>query len=215
MKILYLDTSSSFLYTAIMDEKKVIIEIKEKLDRELSTKALPKINEMFEKSNIKPNEINKIIVVNGPGSFTGIRIGLTIAKTFAWAKNIPIIPISSLEAMSLSCDEKKYKYVIPYIDARRDFAFAAIYDTENSEFVMTEKYISRATLEVIMENLPGEITYISNDQINTDYNIIGYNPNILNIVLKNYERPSVNPHAIDANYLKLTEAEEKNDNRNN
>ena len=90
MKILYLDTSSSFLYTGIIENDKVISEIKEKLDKDLSKFALLKVSEMFEKNNVSSDEINKIIVVNGPGSFTGVRIGLTIAKIFAWARKIPM-----------------------------------------------------------------------------------------------------------------------------
>ena len=213
MKILYLDTSSSFLYTAIIENEEVIVEIKEKLDKELSTEALPKISEMFEKSNVKTDEINKIIVVNGPGSFTGIRIGLTIAKTFAWAKKIPIIPISSLEAMALSYNEQEYRYIVPAIDARRNYVFASIYDKENCEFVMKEQYINMNTLEIAIENLPGKTAYISNDELKSNNEIIKYNPNIINIVINTKTKESVNPHSIDANYLKLTEAEEKNDSR--
>ena len=210
---LFIDTSTTTAVVALYNNEKSISIIKEENMKDISSHIMPMIDNLFNNNNLRINQVDKIFVVNGPGSFTGLRIGVTIAKTLAWSLNIPVVPISSLEVLATTSFESDY--IIPYIDARRDFAFAAIYDTENSEFVMTEKYISRATLEVIMENLPGEITYISNDPINTDYNIIGYNPNILNIVLKNYERPSVNPHAIDANYLKLTEAEEKNDNRDN
>ena len=123
MKILYLDTSSSFLYAGLVFDEKLIDQINERLDKDLSKLALSKISKMFIENNITPDEINKIIVVNGPGSFTGVRIGLTIAKTFAWAKQIPIIPISSLEAMALSYEEKEVHYVIPIIDARRNFVF--------------------------------------------------------------------------------------------
>ena len=132
---LYLDTSSSFLYTAIIENGTTIAEIKEKLGNNLSEYTLPRIEEMLNVKGIKPDEINKIIVVNGPGSFTGIRIGLTIAKTLAWAKNIPIVPISSLEAMALSSDGD-YDYVVPAIDARRNYLYASIYDTKNSSFII-------------------------------------------------------------------------------
>jgi len=213
MKTLYLDTSSSFLYTAIINENKILAERKEKLDKDLSVKTLSKVSEMFEKNNILPNEIDKIIVVNGPGSFTGIRIGLTIAKTFAWAKKIPIIQISSLEAMALSYEEKEVHYVIPIIDARRNFVFSAIYDRENSSFVMNEQYINLNTLEVAIDNLPGKFVYITNDKINLNNESVNYDPDILKIVMTVQNREPVNPHSIDANYLKLTEAEEKNDTR--
>ena len=218
MRTLYLDTSSSFLYTAILDDSNIIKEIKEKLDNNLSVYALPRVEQMLKEANTNINEIEKIIVVNGPGSFTGIRIGLTIAKTLAWAREIPIIPISSLEAMSLSAGED-YDYVVPAIDARRGFVYASIYDNQNDKFVMHEKHIDLNVLLVALESIQGTTTFITNDNIAVDYNIKAYDPDISKIVANVMNRESINPHAIDANYLKLTEAEEnklkeeENDNR--
>ena len=208
MKILYLDTSSSFLYTAILENDNIIAEVKEKLDNNLSTYALPRIEEMFTVKGISVDEIDKIIVVNGPGSFTGIRIGVTIAKTLAWAKNIPIIPISSLEAMAVSSDGN-YNYIVPAIDARRNNLYASIYDNQNGCFIMKEQHISINALEIALENLAGSISYITNDLINVNYDIQPYDPKIDKIVFLVRNREAVNPHSIDANYLKLTEAEEK------
>ena len=94
MTILYIDTSSSYLYTGIVQENILINSRKECLSNNLSTFAIDEIRKMFEEVNLKPNDIDKIIVNNGPGSFTGIRIGVTIAKTFAWALNKRIVPIS-------------------------------------------------------------------------------------------------------------------------
>lgn len=208
MITLYLDTSSSFLYTAIFKDDVSIAEIKEELNNKLSEYALSRIEGMLKINSIKPNEIKKIIVVNGPGSFTGIRIGLTISKTFAWALSIPIIPISSLEAMALSSDSS-YDYVVPIIDARRGFAYASIYDNKNNSFIMNEKYISQNTLSIALESLNGKTCYITNDKIITDYDVEPYSPNIERIYNFVKNREGVNPHSVDANYLKLTEAEEK------
>ena len=207
MKILYLDTSSSFLYAALLENDEVISEIKEKLENNLSIYTLPKVEEMLKNANIDINEIEKIIAVNGPGSFTGIRIGLTIAKVLAWAKNIPIIPISSLEAMCLSAGED-YNYVVPVIDARRGFVYASIYDNQHDMFIMHEKYINFDTLLIALSNVEGSVNFITNDKIKVDYPVLPYDPDISKIVRHTMNRESVNPHAIDANYLKLTEAEE-------
>ncbi len=207
MRILYIDTSSSFLYTAIIEDGSVLAEIKERMDNRLSANTLPRIEEMFYVKNITIDSVDKIVAVNGPGSFTGIRIGLTIAKTLAWAKKIPIIPISSLEAMALSYDGD-YNYVIPAIDARRNNLYASIYDTQNKQFVMKEQHISMDTLNVALLNLSGKISFVSNDNLNTDYDIQPYEPKIDLIVKEVENREPINPHAVDANYLKLTEAEE-------
>ena len=84
MKCLYIDTSSSFLYSAISNNGKLLASTSEKLDHDLSKITLVKISNMFKEINMKPQDIDKIIVVNGPGSFTGIRVGITIAKVYAW-----------------------------------------------------------------------------------------------------------------------------------
>ena len=208
MITLYLDTTSSFLYTALIDDSTVIAEIKEKLDNKLSEYTLPRIEEMLKVKGVSIDQIGKIIVVNGPGSFTGIRIGLTIAKTLAWSKNIPIIPISSLEAMALSADGE-YDYVVPAIDARRNYVYASIYDFKNNSFIMNEKHILIDTLNVALDSLIGDVCYVSNDNINTEYDVQPYEPKIDKIVNFVKNREGVNPHSVDANYLKMTEAEEK------
>ena len=127
--IFYIDTSSSILVSGLIKDGILIGEIKETLGKDLSTNTLYLIEEMFNECSIDVNDVDKIVVVNGPGSFTGIRIGITIAKTYAWALEKKITTISSLEAMSVSTKEEKYK--VPYIDARRGYVFAGIYNNNN------------------------------------------------------------------------------------
>ena len=208
MTVFYIDTTSSYLYTAIVRDNNLLAEVKKDLGKNLSVETVSIVNDMFNNVNINPNEVNKIIVVNGPGSFTGIRIGLTIAKTMAWAKKIPIIAISSLEAMALSSDGE-YNYIVPAIDARRNFVYSTIYDTQNKNFIMEEKHISLDTLQVVLSNLAGSISFVSNDKLDVDYDVQPYDPKIEKIVKECKNKKPVNPHSIDANYLKLTEAEEK------
>lgn len=204
MRVLYIDTSSSYLYTAIVENGRSVIEIKKDFGHALSEKALPEIVSMFEIINLKPQEIDKIIVVNGPGSFTGIRIGITIAKVYAWSLNIPITTITSLEAMMLSSDKNMYK--VPVIDARRKYVFGAIYDNDNKEIIKPQ-YINISNLENELEKIDN-YTVITNDDIDELNHKESYNPNISKIVDYFKDKPSINPHAINPNYLKLTEAEE-------
>ena len=109
MRILYIDTSSSYLYAGIAEDNNLLAEVKKEFGTSLSEEALPEIVSLFTKTNLTAKDIDKIIVVNGPGSFTGIRIGITIAKVYAWSLNIPITTITSLEAMMLS-NEKDDPY---------------------------------------------------------------------------------------------------------
>lgn len=211
MKTLYIDTSSNYLYTAIVEDNKIKAEIKKEFNHDLSEKALPEIVSMFEKTKINANEINKIMVVNGPGSFTGIRIGITIAKVYAWSLNIPIVTLNSLEAMAVS---SKYDGIkIPMIDARRKYVYGAIYDENN-----LCQYKPR---HVLLEELKKEIKQdkyriISNDNIeNIDSSMVEkYNPDIIKIVNFYSDREALNPHSVNPEYLKLTEAEEANLNDN-
>lgn len=206
MKILYLDTSSSFLYCAIVKNDECIGELKLKLDKDLSSLALSQIHNLFITTSTKPEDIDKILVVNGPGSFTGIRVGLAIVKTFAWGLNKKISTISSLEAMAVS-NKNNYDYFIPIIDARRGYVYSGIYDKEGNE-ILKGQYINLDVLKVTVDNLPGSFVFISNDNIDI-LPLEKYEPDFITIVNKYKNKEEINPHAVDALYLKLTEAEEK------
>lgn len=199
----YIDTTSNYLYTALVKDKELLIEKKECLAHDLSTFALNEVNKMFEEVNLKPSDVDKIIVVNGPGSFTGIRIGVTIAKILAWSLNKEITTISSLEAMSQSIETDKL--IVPIINARRNCVYGAIYD--NTNVILNEEYMSIEKLKLILNGLQKEYVFISNDKFN-DLTCEEYNPDILKIVNKYITRESINPHMVNPSYLKLTEAEE-------
>lgn len=199
----YIDTTSNYLYTGLVQDNKLLIEKKECLAHDLSTFALNEVDKMFNEVNIKPNDIDKIIVVNGPGSFTGIRIGVTIAKIFAWALNKEITTISSLEAMAESVETDKL--IVPIINARRNCVYGAIYD--NDEVILKEEYLSIEKLMLILNGLQKEYMFVSNDQFKT-LTCESYNPDILKIVNKYISREGINPHLVNPSYLKLTEAEE-------
>lgn len=205
--ILYIDTSSNFLYTGIVDKDKLVTEIKNEYGHDLSQVALPEIVSMFENTGITPKDIKKIIVVNGPGSFTGIRIGITIAKVYAWSLKVPITTITALEAMATSTTNDEIK--VPMIDARRGYCYAAIYG-KNEEEYLAPTYITYEKLQSELNKLDS-YKVITNDKdlIKVDYKKIeAYSPNILEIVKKYKDKKDCNPHAVNPNYLKLTEAEE-------
>lgn len=204
MKILFLDTSSSVLYCGLYDNENAIFEITKLLERDMSKEALFLIQKKFNENNISPSFVEKIILVNGPGSFTGIRIGATIAKVFAWTLNIPITTITSLEAITASYNGTS-KYIIPLIDARRGFVYGQIFDGLNNpitepEYILLDKLVEK------VQKLSDECRYISNDNlpiVKEEYKL-----NIKKIVEIYKDKECINPHSIDALYLKLTEAEE-------
>lgn len=210
MRILYIDTSSSYLYAGIVEDNKLLGEVKKDYGSDLSKEALPRIADIFKTCNLQPKDIDKIIVVNGPGSFTGIRIGVTIAKVYAWSLKLPITIISALEAMSLS-SEKEVVHV-PVINARRGYVYGAIYDKDNS-IIMEPKHILIDDLKKELEKLTS-YEIITNDEFAEFNETSKYDPNILKIVTTFKDKVAINPHAVNPEYLKLTEAEEsKNDRR--
>ena len=107
MTLFYIDTTSSYLYTAIVKDSTLLIERKKDLGKNLSVETTNVVSDMFNEVGLKPIDIDKIIVVNGPGSFTGIRIGVTLAKIMAYSLKIPITTITSLEAMAKSIKTNK------------------------------------------------------------------------------------------------------------
>lgn len=205
MRVLYIDTSSDYLYSGIVIDDKLVSSVKKKYEKDLSKEALPKIIELFDEANITPKDLDKIIVVNGPGSFTGIRIGITIAKTIAWALNINITPISGLTAMAISSNTNTYK--MPLIDARRGYVYGGIYDKDNNK-VIEDSHIELKELLDKSKEL-GEVTVITNNDIHINLTKEKYNPDILKIVKHFETSDGVNPHLVNPIYLKKTEAEEK------
>ena len=205
MKILYIDTTTSYLYTGLVVNGKLLDQIKEDFGKDLSSCALLKISELLTNNHLAPNDIDKIMVVNGPGSFTGIRVGVTIAKTYAYTLQKKIVTISSLEAMAISSKEES-TFKIPMIDARRGYVYGAIYN--NSVPVLKPQYITLEALKCAVDHLFDTYQYISNQNY-TDLEIEPYDPDIEKIVNTFETREEVNPHSVNPVYLKQTEAEEK------
>lgn len=199
MNYLFLDTASSRVIISVIRNNEIVFTVNLKNDNNLSNKLMVLIDENFKKYNLKPTDINKIFVVNGPGSFTGIRCGVTVAKTLAFLLNIEITAISELETMVSGYDEQ----VCPTIDARRGYVFAGIYDGVKN--LAPDRYIS---YDEITKGFKGKI--VSYDYENA------YEPkiDILKLVNKHKDE-SINPHLLVPNYLKKTEAEENLDAKRN
>lgn len=120
---LILDTSSKYLVVAIANENEVIKTIQYKAWQRQSEVAMSEINNICNDLNIKIQDVNKIIVSKGPGSYTGIRIALTIAKTLAMVLGCELITLSSLE-MFIKPEGK----FISILDARSKRAYVGRYE---------------------------------------------------------------------------------------
>ncbi len=198
MKCLFLDTSSFFVTIALLEDDQVLYLFQNSITDDMSSKIMPIIEDAFNKVAFSINDIDKIIVVNGPGSFTGIRIGVTIAKVLAWSLNKDIITVSSLEFLATTyCSTEK---IVPMIDARRGYVYAGIYNS-NLEHLLADQYIKYDDLVKMVD----VGTFVSFDHLPK---VVRPQLNIKKIVSKHRFDPGINPHLVNPNYLKKTEAEE-------
>ena len=192
MKYLFIDSATTNLVVAIINNGKISYIYNNNDGHDTSSKMMPVLAEAFDKANLKPKDIDKIFVVTGPGSFTGIRVGLTVAKTMAYALDIPIVPVSSLEVMASGDGGTAL------INARRGYVFAGIYDSDLNT-LYPDSYV------LMTDEL--EKPYISYDSF--DFETLMPNIDVLKVIKKHENDKPVNPHTINPNYLKMTEAEEK------
>lgn len=205
MRILFLDTSSSVVTIAIIEDNDVLFMYNDMIEDDMSSKIMPIISSGFEKLNFSINDIDKVMVANGPGSFTGIRIGVTIAKVVAWSLKKDIICISSLELYAST--NVGTKYIVPMIDARRGYVYTGIYDNDLN-VVVDDNY---ALYDNFINSIDGEYTIVSFDNIGE-----AINPNIdlMKVVNKHRNDKVMIVHNIKPRYLKKTEAEEKLERKN-
>lgn len=131
MKILTIDTSSKNAIVAITNEKEEVIELNNNEEKTHSQKLMPMIDEAFQKSNLSLNDINLIVCCLGPGSFTGVRIGIATAKAFADSRNIPAVGVNALEALAYQLNTEGN--VFSFIDAGHGNAYAGYFKIEKDK----------------------------------------------------------------------------------
>ena len=199
MKTLVIDTCTNRIIVALADNSTVFSFCNEIIVNQMSNIIMEKVSKCFQEADLKPTDIDRILVAVGPGSYTGIRIGVTIAKTLAWALKREIIPISSLELMISGYDDDKK--LIPYIDARRNAVFGAIYDNKLNP-ILKDQYIK---LDELKNQIAGDYLFVSDDKL-----VESSCPkiDIIKLINKHLNDKGVNPHELNPVYLKNTEAEE-------
>ena len=139
MIILGMDTSSVNATVAVMNDKKLIGEFIISNDRTHSQIIMPLLDDLLKKCGIDVSDIDVFSVSVGPGSFTGLRIGMATIKTLAQVCSKPVIGVSSLDALYHNCALFD-GVVCPIIDARHDEVYNAIYD--GGKKIMDNRVIS-------------------------------------------------------------------------
>lgn len=169
MKILGIDTSSSSLSVAVMDDDLLNGEFTLNHKLTHSEQMMPLLDSLLSHLELKMSDIDLIGVSVGPGSFTGIRIGVAAANAMSMALDIPVVGISSLEAMAYTAGETAYTIVSTF-DAQRDRFYFNAYRFENSELkaLETEDVLEKEDLIKKLESydkvlLLGDAVFINDE----------------------------------------------------
>ena len=201
---LFIDTSMANVSISIIKDNKILSIIQEDIPNEHSKYATSYVKKVIDDAGIDANDVDNILVVNGPGSFTGVRIGVTIAKTYGYLIDKGIIPVSSLKSLAISSNHDGV--VMSVISANRSSYYVGIYDNNYNE-IINEQFVSRdKLLELINLYNP----YI----VSNDFNVVSVyrfnkvNLDVLEIVNYYKDKNKVNYHALVPNYLKLPQAME-------
>ena len=129
MKTLAIDTSSKICSVTILDDKNVLINLSNDDEKTHSVKLMPMIDTAFKETLLTLDDINLLACCTGPGSFTGVRIGISTIKAFADVKNIPIVGITSLESLAYNVINKANSntLVCSLIDAKNSNVYCGVF----------------------------------------------------------------------------------------
>ena len=194
MKTLVIDASTKVSYVSLYEGNKKLDERLRLSSNDHSKYLINIVKTMIENNGLKPNDINSIIVGIGPGSYTGIRVAVSIAKIFSYTKEIEIKTVSSLILLSSGYNE----LVLPKIDARRGQVFAVAY--KKDKVLLEEGLYLKEDLRNNEDLIDALSFELAEETIKVDIN------NILN-----YIKLEDDVHLVEPNYLRKTEAERNYD----
>ena len=210
MKVLAFDTSSKALSLAILEDKRSLAETTINIKKNHSITLMPAIDFLMASLDWTPKDLDRIVVAEGPGSYTGLRIAVATAKTLAHTLNIELVGMSSLLALVPYQQEGLF---VPLMDARRNNVYAGFY--ENAKPVMPEAHLS---FERVIELIKGasQVTFVGEvgpfvEQIQAHLPRTNYKetlPNAANLALLAWDKEADSLHDFVPNYLKRVEAEE-------
>lgn len=136
MRILSIDTASNICGVSILEDTNLLCKLDTDTGRTHSENLMPMIRQAFAQTNLSLKDIGLIVCDKGPGSFTGIRIGLATAKAFHDSLSIPCIGVSSLEALAYNTQNNKAEseYICSIMDCKNSNCYFALYEKKNNRF---------------------------------------------------------------------------------
>jgi len=126
MRILAFDTTTKFLSVAVLGGDDILSTYHRDLGMRHEKELIPAIDEVLKESHLKLKDLDAIAVSIGPGSFTGLRIGVSCAKAFSIASGVPIVTVPTLDVIAFNYSDND-GYIAPILDAKKDKLYSAIY----------------------------------------------------------------------------------------
>ena len=151
MKILAFETSAKAASVALMERGKLLGEAYPNTGLTHSQTLMVMAEDLLKACNLTPKDVEAVAVAAGPGSFTGVRIGVAAAKGFAWGGELPCYGVSTLEAMARNLGAWE-GYVVPAMDARRSQVYTAIFHAEKGILTRVEEDMA-ISLEELKEKI--------------------------------------------------------------
>lgn len=133
MRILAVDTTTFAGSVALLDKKRLLTEVNLESPFTHSEKLLPAIQFVLEVNRMEINDIDGFAVAVGPGSFTGIRIGLSTIKSLSYASGKPIAPVSTLKALALKLRYPQNRLISPLLDAKKGQIYASLFESKKRQ----------------------------------------------------------------------------------
>jgi len=149
MNILAIDTSTMISTVTIANDSEILGDFNVNQQKTHSESLVPMIETLLELLGMEFKDIDEFVIAEGPGSFTGLRIGMTIAKTLAQVNDKKLIPISTLLALANNSSSDNLK--VPMLDARGNRVYGAVYDKDFNEIIKEDLY----TIEDFSEMVNG------------------------------------------------------------
>ena len=172
MLILAFETSAKAASVALMEGNKLLGESYQNTGLTHSQTLMVMAEDMLKQCGKSAQDVQAVAVAEGPGSFTGVRIGVAAAKGFAWGKEIPCYGVSTLEAMAESLGIYE-GFVCPVMDARRSQVYNALFYVNQGTIKRhrEDRAIALANLQEDLEHLDGPI-YLVGDGSTLTYNTL-------------------------------------------
>ena len=150
MKILAIETSCDICSVSLLEDNNLILELKETAVKNHSESLMPLIDKLFKETNTSLKDIDLFAVDNGPGSFTGIRIGLSTVKAFCDVTHKPCVAISSLEALAYTVDTES-SYICSMIDAKHENVYASIFKKNGKSLVKSSDFMFKNYNDLLLD----------------------------------------------------------------